>query len=498
TKPLAKTEVMSGILNGEVHKECPQAKSTIYLYIVSGNTDMEVELTHMQEHLYPKLRDHFSQRGHELRVLDLHWGFRDTVSDDHGIPRVLHQAISKAHHSEFGINFVILLGQKYGHCPLPLEIPKEELEKILKAATEYKKEQKQIIKDAGSEKKQRKSVILRDTEQELPDTKALRQWYILDENSIPAVYRLQNISTMFKDITRNDAAKRQVTKLAFASIETRLRKILKTFSVHVTNDEVDGRQQSLVVLEHEISSVCDLPTAIEHMVCVVRTLDHLTENLDDLSAGDYVDLAPGSEAALDSDKTTRMEAIKHRLMDVQTDENRLAVYSVDWTSGGIRPHVHRAHSTYTDRMCKTLFNQIVNHPDLKTPAEAPSTWKHELFYEVSEHVRICQERARVIQDCEHVLDKIQSYLLSDTRRPLVVHGQCGCGKSTILAAAAVRVHSWMKGKKVNPHVLVRMIGCTSNSTNIRTLLRDVSRQLCHVFDQSPLEIPTVRTIVKQT
>ena len=39
--------------------------------------------------------------------------------------------------------------------------------------------------------------------------------------------------------------------------------------------------------------------------------------------------------------------------------------------------------------------------------------------------------------------------------------------------------------------LVRMIGVTAASTNVRMLLRSLCLQLCHVFDKNPADVPNV-------
>ena len=63
----------------------------------------------MQEHLYPELRKHCMHHGHELRVHDLHWGFKDAISDDHRVPGIMLKVISEVQESMHGLNFVVSL-----------------------------------------------------------------------------------------------------------------------------------------------------------------------------------------------------------------------------------------------------------------------------------------------------------------------------------------------------------------------------------------------------
>lgn len=53
-------------------------------------------------------------------------------------------------------------------------------------------------------------------------------------------------STFNKDIIRNDAVKRQAAKLAFASIESRLQKLVKTFATDMTSGQVGQENDAFV------------------------------------------------------------------------------------------------------------------------------------------------------------------------------------------------------------------------------------------------------------
>ncbi|RUS77156.1 hypothetical protein EGW08_015079, partial [Elysia chlorotica] len=128
-------DLASEVLSGSAHVTCPPDRAIINLYIAAGYSDTEAERFFMQEHLYPDLRAHCMHHGHELRVHDLHWGFKDAISDDHRVPDVMHKVICEVQDSMHGINFVILLGQRTGPCVLPANIPQEELEKIALVAS---------------------------------------------------------------------------------------------------------------------------------------------------------------------------------------------------------------------------------------------------------------------------------------------------------------------------------------------------------------------------
>ncbi|GFR71945.1 NACHT and WD repeat domain-containing protein 1 [Elysia marginata] len=97
----------SEMLSGAVHIPCPPDRAILNLYIAAGYSDTEAERFFMQEHLYPVLRAHCMHHGHELRVHDLHWGFKDAIVDDHRMPDVMRKVIAEVQDTMHGLNFVV-------------------------------------------------------------------------------------------------------------------------------------------------------------------------------------------------------------------------------------------------------------------------------------------------------------------------------------------------------------------------------------------------------
>ena len=59
------------------------------------------------EHVFPKLREFCSLHGRDLQIYDLHWGVKDSVSNDHGVPEVIGRTIAKCQESTMGINLLV-------------------------------------------------------------------------------------------------------------------------------------------------------------------------------------------------------------------------------------------------------------------------------------------------------------------------------------------------------------------------------------------------------
>lgn len=75
-----------------------------------------------------------------------------------------------------------------------------------------------------------------------------------------------------------------------------------------------------------------------------------------------------------------------------------------------------------------------------------------------------------------------------SRLPLIVYGQSGCGKTSVMAKVVESVSSWAMSaaQKTGTHVkrvvtIIRFLGTTPSTSNIRDLLESLCRQLVAVY-----------------
>lgn len=87
--------------------------------------------------------------------------------------------------------------------------------------------------------------------------------------------------------------------------------------------------------------------------------------------------------------------------------------------------------------------------------------------------------------------QISNYVLSDTDQALVIHGESGYGKTSIMAKAGSECVSYIQqnGLTVLPYVILRFCGTSPGSSNVRQLLFSISNQLAYVTNKYRHEIP---------
>ncbi|EDO37261.1 predicted protein, partial [Nematostella vectensis] len=136
----------------------------IRIFMSSTFTDTEEERNALMEKVYPKLKEFCKQKGYEFQVVDMRWGVRDVATDLHETTDLCIREIRACQKISAGPNFITLLSEKYGYCPLVPVMPSDELQMIHANCNSTGKD-------------------------------LLDKWYRLDTNCIPASYILQPVST---------------------------------------------------------------------------------------------------------------------------------------------------------------------------------------------------------------------------------------------------------------------------------------------------------------
>ncbi len=111
--------------------------------------------------------------------------------------------------------------------------------------------------------------------------------------------------------------------------------------------------------------------------------------------------------------------------------------------------------------------------------EVDSIYAERQMHEVFVEERTCFHIGRTDQTAE-----LTQYIQGDDHRPIVITGESGCGKSAFLA-------NWYRQyTRENPDdfVLAYFIGASPNSTNHYQLLRNMCKEIKHIFDLKE-EIP---------
>lgn len=94
---------------------------------------------------------------------------------------------------------------------------------------------------------------------------------------------------------------------------------------------------------------------------------------------------------------------------------------------------------------------------------------------------------KVFYGREDSLEKIKDYMLNNEEKPLVLYGEGGCGKTSLLAkSAGLSSSSWLLGKK--PISIIRFLGTTPDSSALTPTLISICQQVIYFLKKLIINI----------
>ena len=403
-----------------------QTARTFRVFISSTFGDLKSERNALQEKVFPRLRKMAEAAGCRFQAIDLRWGISEEAGLDQQTMKICLGEIERCQKISPRPNFIILLGNRYGWQPLPFEIAGSEFERIFPYVP-----------------KENAALVTR--------------WYWRDDNSVPAVYLLQ---PRIGDSVEYDTG--------WKPIEGRLHAALELAAVQAGLAEADLVKYQTSATEQEIiHGALQVVHAREHIFCFAREIQDLPH---DKRAGDLLDLLNETP---DANAAERLSDLKLRLTGVLGDNYH--EYQVNWSEGGVS-------EGYLEHLCNDVYQELarVIQKEISQLQQVEPLEKEILVHEI-----FGKERVEFFVGRADILDQIDGYLLSTNRRPLVILGTPGSGKSSLIAK------SIQNARRLGPgvQVLYRFCGVTPEASSESALLESLCRQIMRSYDRDEEKLP---------
>lgn len=326
-----------------------------------------------------------------------------------------------------GPAFLCLIGHKYGYRPLPAQIEQSEFETLLNH-----------LQKTGNE------------------TTMMKDYYALDNNAVPPEYVLKPIPDYSK--TWWDGVEVIQNQMRAASVNCFGEQSQKCEKYHIS------------VTETEIhTGVFNNPNFENQAWFFRRDLSRVSSDFH--KSRKLIDLIGTNVDEYAQEKLTQLRDSKI--------PNKIAKYMS--YSEAVPDKITDYVKELCDHVCKAMTERIFENYENRLHVE-----DDRVFQEAVQHRNHANEKASLFVGRENEIKTIMGHIRSTTAKPLVIHGQSGCGKTALMAVAA------KKAKDVCTHsvVVLRFLGTTGQTASARLLLLNVCSQISRAYNKDLSVIPT--------
>ena len=245
-----------------------------------------------------------------------------------------------------------------------------------------------------------------------------------------------------------------------------------------------------LVTEDEIRrGIINAPNPSKHCFWFKRVISDLHENIESKNAGKFIDKTWGGNSSVDDTAQKLLNVLRENDIPQVLPSANIVKYDTKWTDNGVDPSASPEHADYIEKLCKdfygTLTQMIENGIQEKETSDERDAFSEELF----QHASFCQKKCKSFYGRKEFLEASKNILLNSEKQCVVLHGESGCGKTSIMAKIATKVKQWVEDESAI--VVVRFIGTSPDSSGIRTLLRSICLQMCKATGQNTTDVPEV-------
>ncbi|XP_061197445.1 NACHT and WD repeat domain-containing protein 2-like [Saccostrea echinata] len=454
---------MNAILLGSTSVDLPSTAKIVRIFTSSTFKDTENERNMWMTEAYPTIKLFCQKLGYEFQVVDMRWGVRNESVDEHNGTEMCLREVQQCQRLSTGPNFVSLLSHRYGYRNLPRVIEASEFEKLVEAVDPEPK-------------------------------KVLLKWYRRDENSVPPVYALTQISKFLPDFLSTDSQKKREAANQFWKENDIMQDALEMAANQVLGPE-DARRYVISVTEKETQmGILEAEDPESHCLWFRRRIKGIEDLEPSTIVSHYID-STGPEEKWRKNRALLKELCDNRIPEVLPAKN-IHQYEVEWKQGinssnpDHKKYLSKMTSDFTTRMCSMIQEAI----EERRKSEKGDS----LIQEIINHTSFCKTKLENFHGREKAQERIKQYLKDKSSRILAIHGSSGSGKTTLMAKAVeISANSLRKTMNKTVAVAFRFVGTTPGSSNVSALLESLTKQITLIYQEDLKVSEELRELVEQ-
>ncbi|XP_075608451.1 NACHT and WD repeat domain-containing protein 2 isoform X2 [Balearica regulorum gibbericeps] len=451
----------SGNLSALPSHLVPSGRS-VRVFISANPEDTIAERSALREHVYPKLREFCRENyGLEFQVIDLYWGVEADEWDSPELQKTRMKLLEDCLKSSAGPCFVGLLGEKYGNIRIPGEVESAEFEMILDAAVEAKLE-----------------------------TRILEEWYCRDENAVPPAYYLRPKSEMLKNYQNTmESSSNSMNENKWQDISEEIKKIFKTAVKLLYEKGKMKHSQAKRYLSSAIEDELDFalgkqtPAFLKKCVCYIRKIANIERFVKIPEMGKYMDVVHTAGKFLrDPEAHEKLIKLRDEFIPTIVASSNLRVYTSVTHCDMKLGYSQEVENHYIEGLGKQFYEDMIDI--IQATVQQNFDTETDLLYdEVLQHSSLCKTYSTFYEYRCEALNIVHKYILPSKIghiNPLIIYGGPCTGKTLLLAEVAKKAYSWLQeemGPDSDPVVVIRFLGSTETSTDLKNILQSICEQL---------------------
>ena len=168
--------------------------------------------------------------------------------------------------------------------------------------------------------------------------------------------------------------------------------------------------------------------------CLVirRTIKDI--NIDHQKAWRFIDKS--DDHTLDKEAQDLLTKLRDKVIPESLPKENIIDFTTTWSENdGINEHDH---AEYLTKFCTSFEERLLDLIERGINKVSIAS-KSKVYSEVLEHSHQCTQKVERFHGREAELKQVKDYILSASEQPLIIHGESGCGKTSVLAKAAIQV-----------------------------------------------------------
>ena len=244
------------------------------------------------------------------------------------------------------------------------------------------------------------------------------------------------------------------------------------------------------VTEDEIRrGIINASSPSKHCFWFKRVISDLGANIDSKNAGKFIDKTWGANASLDQTAQKLLNTLREKDLPRALPSVNIVTYDVKWSENGVDPSTTPAHFQYIEKLCEDFYATLTHMIDNGIKENETSDSRDSFAEELFQHGSFCQKKCKSFHGRKKFLEASKKTLVEHDKHGVVLYGESGCGKTSIMAKIATEVKQWLEDESAI--VVLRFIGTSPDSSGIRPLLRSICFQLSKATGQDIADIPEV-------